>query len=769
MVHVGYSSDKGLLSRERKDTRVDNFGLFYYTSDPADYTTPITPFFSSYPTQGRFTTGGITYTFGPTGALQPCFTSNAPTCSSDLGTGTGPNGFNRQFFRTLSTPINRYLFAERSRFDITDNISFVTEATYSKSHTSTNIEPFALDSANINPVDATIPIQVTPSGACNPFVPALICANATDSNGDGLKDLTFRRRLAEVGSRTATANRNFFRVVVALEGKVLNDRFNWDIGYNFGETTEQQHSTGQVNVVNFFNALNVVSNGAGGFVCANPIAVAQGCVPIDIFGNNSISPAALAYVNADAQHSFQVRQQVWDANISGSLFDLPAGPLGVALGAEYRKEASNEDWDALTNAGLNGGNALPDTKGSFNVKEAYAELNVPILKDMPFAHQLSARAAGRISDYSTVGTTKTWEIGGDYAPIEDIRFRATLAKATRAPNIGELFTGPSQTFPTGLVDPCLDITATGGGALGDNCRAAPGVLANIQQNGKFTVSQADIQGISGFLSGNPNLEPEQAKTFTAGVVIAPRSVPALRNLSLSVDYWRIKVTNAILLPPAQTILNLCYQDNSPAACALIIRSPTALGSISSGAIRFVNASSINAQVLHREGIDTVLQYRTGLGSFMGSPLNLNARIAYTHMLKGFNVDTPGEEPNRIAGEIGNPKDKFNATLAFDNRLWGLSFNGTYIGKSYEDDQLLKADGLDTKAISIKPIFYLDGQIRFTPVKNYEFYVGADNLFNTKAPVILTGASAFNTTGSNTDENVYDVFGRRYYAGVRLRF
>jgi outer membrane receptor protein involved in Fe transport len=107
-------------------------------------------------------------------------------------------------------------------------------------------------------------------------------------------------------------------------------------------------------------------------------------------------------------------------------------------------------------------------------------------------------------------------------------------------------------------------------------------------------------------------------------------------------------------------------------------------------------------------------------------------------------------------------------LGFDNKLWGLNLTGTYIGKSYEDDQFLAGFGLDNKAVSIKPIFYLDGQIRFTPAKTYEFFVGANNLTNVKAPRILSG-SGFNTTGSNTDEAVYDVFGRRYYAGARLRF
>jgi iron complex outermembrane receptor protein len=164
----------------------------------------------------------------------------------------------------------------------------------------------------------------------------------------------------------------------------------------------------------------------------------------------------------------------------------------------------------------------------------------------------------------------------------------------------------------------------------------------------------------------------------------------------------------------------------------------------------------------------VLQYRTSLGTFMGSALNLNARIAYTHLLKGFNVNTPGEAPNRIAGEIGTPKDKFNATVGLDNRLWGLNFTGTYLGKSFEDDQFLAALGLGSKAISIKPIFYLDGQIRFSPAKTYEFFVGANNLTNVKAPNILSG-SIFNITGSNTAAGTYDVFGRRYYAGARLRF
>jgi outer membrane receptor protein involved in Fe transport len=190
-------------------------------------------------------------------------------------------------------------------------------------------------------------------------------------------------------------------------------------------------------------------------------------------------PPAVDYVAADQTFQTRITQQVIQANLSGELFQLPAGGLGVAIGAEYRKETSLENNDALTNAGLNAGNALPDTQGEFDVRELYGEINIPILADVPFFDRLSLRAAGRLSDYSTVGTVESYSLGAEWAPIPDIRISGTYARSVRAPNIGELFTGPSQTFPSGINDPCVGVGPTGGGALGTNCRAAPGVLANI--------------------------------------------------------------------------------------------------------------------------------------------------------------------------------------------------------------------------------------------------------------------------------------------------
>jgi outer membrane receptor protein involved in Fe transport len=802
MIHLGYSSDKGLLSRDRKNTRVDDLSEMLYTGDPADFGVVHEPYFSSFAQQGRFATGGLVFTYGPTGELQPCFTTNFAGCTSPLGDGEGPNGFNRQFFRTLSTPVKRWLFAERSHFDFTDNISFITEATYAKTSAKSEIEPFAMDSGGANPLfpgpaAGVWDIQLTPGGDCNPFVPQLICDNASDQNGNGLLDIAFRKRLTGLSTRNLTADRDFMRIVAGFEGKLFNDRWSWDLTYNFGRTEESQKSNGQFNANSMRNALNAIvdtgdidqDGNTTEILCADPIARAQGCVPINLFGFDSITPAMAAYVAAETNHSFKVTQQVVNANLSGPLIDLPAGPLAVAIGAEYRREQSEENWDALTNAGLTGGNALPDTSGRFDVKEAYAEVNIPILKDMAFAKQLNLRAAGRISDYSTIGSTTTWSIGGDWAPIDDIRFRATRAKAVRAPNIGELFTGPSQTFPTGLIDPCEDIdlgtvgrqgvTLTSTGTVSEQCRLDPGVLLNINNNvgnaacanpaqGCFILTQADRQGVSGFNVGNPNLGPEKANSFTAGVVINPKSIDALRNLVLSVDYWRIKVTDAIIAPGRQLSLNQCYGAADPNLCALITRYPVQTGASSPGAIQFINAPGINASTFKAAGIDAVLQYRTSLDSVLPG-LSANARISYTRYLKGFTVPLPGTPADPFAGEIGTPKNKANGTIAFNTRKWALSFTGTYIGKACEDDQfLIGGFGLEPCDVSVPAEFYLDSQVSFTPTRNYEFFFGVDNLLDNDAPNLLSGTT-FNVTGSDSNGGIYDIFGRRFYAGARLRF
>ncbi|MDG5487913.1 TonB-dependent receptor [Sphingomonas sp. BGYR3] len=762
MVHLGYTNESGLLSRQRPETALDDVDTFFFvTGDPADYGVASEGALSGFAPQGRFTAGGRTFTYSPTGQLQEGFS-------------TPVNGFNRQFFRTIAVPVERYLFAARGHFDVSDNVRVFAEGTYNNTRASREIEPFALQSNGVNGifpgVGGAVPLQTLVNGALvrNPFVPDAIFNAATDTNGDGIRDIQFARRISEFGTRNGSTNRDFYRFVVGLEGQVFGD-FRWDVSYNYGRTAESQQSNGQVNVLNFRNALSAIPGENGTVVCADPNARAQGCVPINIYGAGSISPEAVAYIAADQTLQTTITQQQAQANLSGTLVELPAGPLAIAVGAEYRKESSVENNDALTNAGLNAGNALPDTSGSFDVREAYGEINIPLLADTTLFQALNLRAAGRVSDYSTVGTVYTWNVGGDWTPFNGLRFRGTYASSVRAPNIGELFQGPAQTFPTGISDPCIGIGATGGGTLGDNCRAAPGVLANIAANGTFTATQLDTQGISGFNSGNPDLEEESSRSWTVGAVLSARDFGVgglLSSLTLSVDYFNIDIDNVITAPPRQFTLNQCYQQNVQAFCDLIDRRAVGTAVNSAGSLEFINAPALNGGQLLTDGIDAVLSMNVPVG--IGSNGRVGLRVSYTHLFRGYLVPLPGAPRDNFAGEIGTPNDRFTTSLVYSNDDLRLNLTGTYLAKSFEDDLTLASYDVGRYDVSVPARFYLDSQLTVRAGDKMEFFVGADNLLDTRAPNILSG-SPFNTTGTDTAANVYDVFGRRYYSGARLRF
>ncbi|NJC34545.1 outer membrane receptor protein involved in Fe transport [Sphingomonas jejuensis] len=774
MVHFGYSNEGGVLSRNREGTFLDDIDTFAgITGDPADFGVPTQPFLSGFAPQGRFITSGGSFTFNRNNQLITGFSSN--------GTATrAPDGFNRQFFRTIAVPVERYLFAARVNYEVTDGISVFGEGTYNNTSSSREIEPFPLSSNGIGGIfpDATgaVPLQTLVNGVLirNPFVPDAIFNASTDTNGDGIRDLQFARRLSEFGTRNGSTTRDFYRFVVGVEGTLFDDKFNWDLSYNYGRTSESQQSNGQVNVLNFRNALSAIPRSALGAqfagdntpVCADAGARAQGCVPINIYGFNSISQAAINYIAADQTFQTRISQQVVQGNLSGVLFDLPGGPLGIAVGAEYRRETSNENNDALTNAGLNAGNALPDTSGAFEVSELYGEINVPLISE-GFINYLGLRGSGRVSDYSTIGTVYSYSGGVEFAPIEAIRFTGTYARSVRAPNIGELFTGPSQTFPTGLQDPCVGIGATGGGTRGDICRASPGVLGNIAANGVFTLNQADIQGISGFNSGNPNLQEEKSDSYTASVTINPRSVDFLRNVVLRVDYFNINIDDAIVTPGRAFILDQCFNQNNQDLCSFISRRPNATAINSSGSIELINVGAINGGEFSTEGLDVTLTNSIPLEG-IGVGGNLNARVVYTHVFSLDTVPLPGADVDPSAGEVGAAKDRFTASLGYSNDEFTLNFTGTYLGRSSLDDQFLAGYDLEPGAIKIPAEFYLDAQASWRASDNYEFYIGADNLLDNGAPLILSGVSG-NTTGTDTNASVYDVFGRRFYAGARLRF
>lgn len=778
MAYVGYSKEGAVFSRDRDRSAVDQFSTGAgVTGDPVDFFTPTRPFFSSFAPQGRF--------FGPGGRTLGTFDANGNfiTGFSTNGTATrAANGFNRSAFRTIAIPVERYLIATRANYEISPAFNVFLEGTFAKSHTKTVLEPFPVSSAGTNGIfqgsGGFFPIQQRQLDAAgnqtgpivnNPFVPAALLALATDVNGDGLKDISFTRRLTDIANRGNVADRTTYRIVAGIDGEIAPG-VRYDVYANYGRTDDNQTGTGQVNLSNFRSALVVTRNAAGQLVCADLQARAQGCVPANVFGANTLSPAASAYVRADSNRQAFADQIQTGANISASLFDpFHAGDIGVAGGVEYRKERSAAAFDALSQAGLNGGNAIPNTSGTFNVKEAYIEGRIPLITDS-FIKRLELQGAFRASKYSTIGRVYSWNYGGEFAPVKGVTFRVVKARATRAPNVSELFQGASQTFPTGLNDPCFTptpVTATSTGAVSVNCRAAVGVNANIAANGgAFFLNQPDIQGVSGFDTGNRNLKEERADTLTFGAVINPTQINFLRNASLTVDYFRTRIKGAIVSTPRQFILDQCYKQGDPAFCQFITRRATFEGANSPGSLQFVNSGATNSGGVYTSGIDFTAAYNF---RFMRDA-RVNLGITYTRLLKGYVIPTPGGDKDLFAGEVGASKDRFLATAGVSVGKLEIQYRGSYIGKAYLDDQFLS--GFDLPAYDplgkVKAKFYSDLQVKVKFLKQFEAYVGGNNIFNVSPPPLISGLPG-NVTGAETDSGTYDAIGRRVYAGVRVRF
>lgn len=751
IANVTYSKDLGLLSSKRGISAEDCSGA---GCGPQSY--------SSYSAQGRFqfenAAGPSTNAGG--------FASNLFSFNPDnTVVNNGGVGFNRNSVRRISTPVERYLAAASAQYEFSPAVTAFLEGTYAKTKSSSQIEALPLDSA----------LDVGQNyGIDNPYLPSSIRAQILARNSDGIASndvtsISFRRRQNEVFSRSNDNDRDTFRIAGGFRG-AISPKWSYEASAVYGQLLDRTSSQ-DINISRYANALDAITDATGTIVCRDPAARAAGCAPINLFGYNTASAASSAYVQSEVPRSVRVKntQFVANASVNGSLLTLPYGDVQVALGAEYRREKSSEDWDALTNAGLNSGNITPDTIGKFDVKELFGEIDIPILKNLPFAHSLSLQGAARYSDYSTIGTVFSWNAGGEYSPFAGLRFRGNYAVANRAPNINELFSSQSETFPTGLIDPCDGVTATSAGTYDVACRAIPGVANAVRNGGTFQYTLADQQSINGFDGGNRNLQEEKGKTLTLGAVIAPDQV---RGLSLTVDYFDIKLTNAIGIIPRQTSIQQCLATGQDQFCNNVIRFDN------TGYIRTVNAQNINIADTKTRGIDVNLRYGRALGLTSDDRLDLN--VLYTHTLQYKTQSDPAAPAYSGVGnlEYGEVfRDKVNATASYSAGPFSVNWTTTYLSpmvdtirsefSEYSSDYSPEIASHN----EIAARFYHDVQVRARvgEASQMEMFAGVTNLFDRKPPKLEDTVYYGSITGTTTASDVYDPIGRRFYVGAQLKF
>ncbi len=747
--NIAYDKDSGLYSKQRaistRDTSVSKAGIYGA--------------YSSFNPQGNITladsAGNILdglYTFDASGAVVPYATSL---------------GFNRNAWRRITVPTDRTLISGIMKYQLADKHQLYAEFTYGHTHTEADLEPFPL---GIGPNGSTDSVYAGAGGIplTNAYIPADLAAIIADDNafyGCGTEDpaadcvasLGVRKRLTGVAIRSASSRRQTTRIVTGVKGDLFSTPWQYDIYYMFGRTTDAQYSTGQVNVLNLRYALDSIVDGSGNIVCRDIIAQAQGCVPLNVFGANSITPAAAAYINSPATRDVAIQQQVVSAVAQGPLFKLPAGEVRAVIGAERRTEDSREVWDSLTNSGLNGGNALPNVSGSYTVKEIFGEVAVPLLAGVTAVKDLSVEGAVRSSDYTTVGRVSTWNLRLNYAPINDLRFRGAYSKAVRAPNIGELYSAPGQTFPTGISDPCDGVTAATSGAVATACRAIPAIATAIAGGG-FNYSFLDYQTITGFNGGNIDLGPETAKTYTAGVVFTPT---ALHGFTTTLDYFNIKIEGAVGTIDYPELLSQCLLTGSPSFCGSVFRNPT------TGKLTRLDQKLINVATLSTTGVDLQTRYHFGMPERIGGSMDIG--LNWTYLQKYEQKSSPETPVVSYVGQIGTPRHRGTLMLEYTGHELALEWTMRY--ESAAKDQIDPANVSVAQAPfnNIAAYLYHDIQLRYTLGSKVQttIYGGVRNLFDKKPPFLPSGMLN-QVTGTETAPDSYDAIGRQMYAGFEVK-
>lgn len=776
LLRVGGNSDANLVAAQNLFTR------FYSPSNVGP--------------GGTFNFGGVgSRLILPDGSLDtfPSYTAaniNDPATQAKVA----QYGYNAAALGQQASPSNQITVATRVNFDVTDKLNLFAESTFSNYKTVGKREasPMRTDSAlgAFTGTNGFFPIQfqvANPSDPTdvrilnNPFVPAAAFNAADNRVANDLinsKDMSFllRTTMFGDGTRSTPTERDNFRAAFGGSYKLGGD-WSADFYYQYGYSKQRQGMTGLADLNRLAQAVQVVpdvfdynKNGnTTEAICVDANARAQGCVPINVFGLNpdgssKVSKEAVAWLYTEMSRYSKQEMQNASVNLGGTVFNLPAGPVQVSVGAEWRSEYSMDNFDPLTNTARNGYVQLLNTSGRFNVKEGYGEIVVPVIYDTPFIHNLTLRGAARISDYSTVGSFWAWNLGAEWSPIEDIRFRGVYAHAVRAPNIGELYAAAAAGIIT-ITDPCQGVTMAQTSPVAVNCRADPGVLANIAANGSMVLTSSDTAGVGSITSANPDIRQETGKTLTFGVVINPRSISWLRGLTVTADYYDIKLEDAINRLSAATVLNKCYINGLADFCQFITRRQQPSGAFSVGSVEQVVRGLINSGGSFTRGLDFTLNYQHRL--FDGT---MTWSGSWTHLLKQGVVPLTGDAYDNTMGEMGTPRDMASFGVNWDNAHYGLTIQNRYVGSQmfdYENYQTTfkLADGSlpDKKYFTVGSEIYTDAQIRVRPIEHFEFDLGVNNLFNIQQPPLWTG------TPNGSPNSMWDIIGRRYYVAARMKF
>ncbi|WP_254605065.1 TonB-dependent receptor domain-containing protein [Sphingomonas bacterium] len=629
-------------------------------------------------------------------------------------------------------------------FDVSDALKLSVEGKFAQTRATT--------------FDYYIGTYGTPITLDNPFVPATI-RNAALAAGQTAVSVT--RDNIDYGRHGESDLRRTYRGVLDATGRI-SEHATYDAYYEYGRTDVTITKLNELLNDRYMQALDVVTSPTTRQpVCRSNLTGGNpGCLPVSLFGPGPTSPQALAFFQINDTSFARITQQVANASISGdfgAFFRLPGGPVQFSFGGEYRRETSafapsdnliNNRFIAYTEPTL-----VVPSGGSFNVKEAFGELNAPILQGQRFAETLSVGAAYRYSHYSTVGDTNTYQFNGVYAPVRAISFRGSYGKAVRAPNIGELFqpvSGDSAFFQ----DPCQPKRI----GLGTQYRAANCAALLAAAGGTISDALQTVSNVNGSRSGNPNLKAETATTWTAGVVLRPGF---LRGLTASFDWFDINLMGAINTPDPSSLADLCVDSPTTdnAFCRSITRATTA--SVVNGvtAVRGTIIGYVvqpqNVANFRTAGLDVNIDYL--LRTAHAGTFDLRLVGGYLNRLEF--VGVPGAPVTDNLDQPGRPK--FNANFSPSWTLAGvtLTYNLRWVDGTRTVDKLTTDNDPNyapAAQLRYSDLWQHDVQVGYEVKGGMSFYLGVQNLTDQKPD-----------PGNSINQPISAV-GRYIYAGVKIR-
>lgn len=702
--------------------------------------------------------------------------------------------------------LDRYSANLLSHYDFSDAFQLSLEAKY--------VRIDALQESSPTFQSGTLPVTISRT---NPFLTAQATSVLNQILTPTATAFTMARNNVDFGARAERHKRETFRIVLSARGE-LTDHLSYEVAGNYGQFDSYYQTGGNVLLANYVKAQNAVLAPTGytgsnfvlndrgqRVVCAVNANASTAdddaaCYPLNLFGSGSPSAQALNYVLVNSYRNERATQTNATAFLSadtGGFFELPGGAISAVIGGEYRRETARSVYDPI----ISNPNRLtflnsiaPFLPPALEVKEAYGELSIPILKNTRFFRELTLEGSARVSDYN-YGPKKAvfaWNVGGVWRPTDDLLLRAGYGKAVRSPTIGDLFSANVQTFAA-ISDPCSQTNINNGPQVnGQSVRIANCAAAGVPTTFTYTNSNGQVVTVpfintatstpAGAIRGNPNLSEETSKSFTAGIVYKPSYLPGI---TASVNYYSINVNNVITSLAGPTVVQLCYDSTSGINnqyCSAVFRRPdgTFAGqagiSFGSDIVQYSNdqispsffQQPFNFARYYSNGVDIDLAYERRIGS---TRVNIHGIATYVITRRNYTDVQDQNFATRLDGSLGDPKWSGNLNTNVDFGVLDINYQFRFVDKmtigaysaqnSVQGRPPTNADAFPQVRYPV--ITYSDLRIGLEPTDKFRFYVGVDNVFD-RLPPDISGLFGTGAGGA-----IYSPLGRFFYAGATARF